>query len=65
MHELTKDSKTFFHFPVLQTFRKLTIVGRRKKNKGTRSMQVRLWKEEKRIKMGARGTHSQSQKSVQ
>lgn len=34
MHELTKDSKTFFHFLVLQTFRKLTIVGRRKETKG-------------------------------
>lgn len=60
MHELTKDSKTFFHFLVLQTFRKLTIVGRRKKTKETGSVQVRLWKEEERIKMGAEGTHVQS-----
>lgn len=34
MHELTKDSKTFFHFLALQTFRKLTIVGRRRETRG-------------------------------
>lgn len=57
MHELTKDFKTF---TLSSPYKHLGNLQSWEGNKGTKSMQVRLWREEKRIKMGAGGIHLQS-----